>query len=153
MYLPPPPPILQISRVNANKADDLIEINRYLDHNIKYRLAFREFGTCLGVQCQSEQTSEKERAVDLKSFADAIITSWDPYMELTLGAPEMAADDLRPITRVMYASALIPGGEFFFLLLFFLSKLEAELMLMAMMLAFRNGYLGPEPQTTFDLEK
>lgn len=95
----------------THTSDDLFEINRYLDRNIKYRLAFREFGTCVGVKCHSEQTTEKERAVDLKIYADAIIDAWDPYMELTLSA-DLTPDDLRPITRVMYASALIPGGEF-----------------------------------------
>lgn len=90
--------------------DDLFEINRYLERSVKYRLAFREFGTCLGVQCQAEQSTEKDRAVDLKVYADAIIAAWDPAMELSL-APDLADDDLRPITRVMYATALIPGGE------------------------------------------
>lgn len=31
------------------------------------------------------------------------------------GDSDLLADDLRPITRVMYSSALIPGGEYFFL--------------------------------------
>lgn len=89
---------------------DLFEINRYLERNIKYRLAFREFGTALGIQCQSEQSTEKESAVDLKVHADSIITAWDPYMELTISSG-LTPDDLRPITRVMYATALIPGGK------------------------------------------
>ncbi|KAJ5625679.1 hypothetical protein N7510_001988 [Penicillium lagena] len=91
-------------------ADNLFEINRYLERNIKFRLAFREFGTCMGIQCQSLQTTEKDRAVDLKVYADAIIAAWDPYMELSISAG-LTPEDLRPITRVMYASALIPGGE------------------------------------------
>lgn len=101
-----------ISAIPANEVDDLFEINRYLERNVKYRLAFREFGTALGAQCQSHQSTEKDRAVDLKNYADAIITAWDPYMELTLGS-DLMHDDLRPITRVMYATALVPGGEFF----------------------------------------
>lgn len=109
-----PPPFLPspISAIPANEVDDLFEINRYLERNPKYRLAFREFGTALGAQCQSHQSTEKDRAVDLKNYADAIITAWDPYMELTLGS-DLMHDDLRPITRVMYATALVPGGEFF----------------------------------------
>lgn len=94
------------------RLDDLFEINRYLERNVKRRLAFREFGTCLGVQCQAEQSTEKDRAVDLKMYADAIITAWDPAMELTLES-DLQDDGLRPITRVMYATALIPGGEYF----------------------------------------
>lgn len=105
------PPSYPYSSV-ANRADDLFEINRYLERNIKYRLAFREFGTSLGAQCQSQQSTEKDRAVDLKHYADAIITAWDPYMELTMSS-DLTHDDLRPITRIMYATALMPGGEFY----------------------------------------
>ncbi|KAL1971153.1 hypothetical protein VTN77DRAFT_104 [Rasamsonia byssochlamydoides] len=103
---------------------ELFEMDRYLERNIKYRLAFREFGTCLGIGCHSEQTTEKERSVDLKSYADAILQCWEPYITLSISKEDakLTADDLRPITRVMYASALIPG-------------------------AFRMGYLGSEPRT------
>lgn len=89
--------------------DDLIETNKYLDRNIKFRLAFREYGTCLGCYCQSQQTTDKERAVDLKTWADTIITAWDPYIELSI-SEDLTPEDLRPITRVMYAAALTPGG-------------------------------------------
>ncbi|KAJ5587025.1 uncharacterized protein N7459_002790 [Penicillium hispanicum] len=90
--------------------DNLFEINQYLKRNIRFRLAFREFGTSVGAQCQSQQTTEKDRAVDLKTWSDAIIAAWDPYMELSI-TEGLTPEDLRPITRVMYASALIPGGE------------------------------------------
>jgi hypothetical protein len=73
-------------------------------------LAFREFGTCVGLQCQAEHTAEKERACDLKNWADAIIAEWDPYMKLSI-SEDLTPEDMRPITRVMYASALIPGGK------------------------------------------
>ncbi|KAJ5183513.1 hypothetical protein N7492_001129 [Penicillium capsulatum] len=97
---------------------NLFEINQYLLRNIKYRLAFREFGTCLGAQCQAEHSTEKERGVDLKAWSDSIVAAWDPYMELSI-SEGLTPEDLRPITRVMYASALIPG-------------------------AFCSGYFGPE---------
>ncbi|KAF7719286.1 Uncharacterized protein PECH_004778 [Penicillium ucsense] len=97
---------------------DLFEIQRYLERGIRSRLAFREFGTSLGLQCESEQSGDRERATDFKNWADAIIVAWDPYMELSAPAAVTPAD-LRPITRVMYASALIPG-------------------------AFCSGYFGPE---------
>ena len=64
----------------------------------------------MGIQCQALQTTEKDRAVDLKVYADAIIAAWDPYMNLSISDGQ-TPEDLRPITRVMYASALIPGGE------------------------------------------
>ncbi|KAL2826892.1 hypothetical protein BDW59DRAFT_160778 [Aspergillus cavernicola] len=96
---------------------ELFEIERYFERRPKYRLAFREFGTAMGMRCMAEQDSEKERSVDLKVYADRILAAWEPYMEGEGAAPE----DLRPITRVMYASAVIPG-------------------------AFQRGYLGPEPR-------
>lgn len=90
--------------------DNLFEINKYLERNIKFRLAFREFGTCLGIQCQAEVNTEKEGSVDMKCYSDGIIAAWDPYMELSI-SENLTPEDLRPITRVMYAAALIPGGE------------------------------------------
>jgi hypothetical protein len=89
---------------------NLFEINQYLERNIKFRLAFREFGTCMGIQCQAEVNTEKEGSVDMKCYSDAIIAAWDPYMELSI-SENSTPEDLRPITRVMYAAALIPGGE------------------------------------------
>ncbi|KAJ6102204.1 hypothetical protein N7486_004631 [Penicillium sp. IBT 16267x] len=91
---------------------NLFEIDQYLARSIKFRLAFREFGTCMGSQCQSQQTTDKERAVDLKTWSDAIIAAWDPYMELSIH-DKSTPKDLRPITRVMYASALDAGGMIF----------------------------------------
>jgi hypothetical protein len=92
--------------------DELFEVDRYLSRNIKYRLAFREFGTSLGIKCHSEKSSDKERAIDLKSYSDAVLSAWEPYMEISLSPREtsLTPEDLRPITRVMYSSALIPGG-------------------------------------------
>lgn len=99
-----------VQAVLMSRSDNLFEINQYLLRNIKYRLAFREFGTCLGAQCQAEHITEKERGVDLKTWSDSIIAAWDPYMELSI-SEGLTPEDLRPITRVMYASALIPGGK------------------------------------------
>lgn len=93
-----------------DSTDNLFEINRYLSRNIKYRLAFREFGICIGTQCQCKQMTDKERAVDFKTWADAIITEWDPYMEFTI-FEDLTPQGLRPITQVMYAAALTPGGK------------------------------------------
>lgn len=64
----------------------------------------------MGAQCQSEHMTEKEGSVDLKTWSDSIIAAWDPYMDLTI-SQGLTPDDLKPITRVMYASALIPGGK------------------------------------------
>jgi hypothetical protein len=65
---------------------------------MRYRLAFREFGTCLGIGCHGGDDR-------LGGWADEIVNSWEKHMSQTPG-------DLRPITQVMYAAAIIPGGEF-----------------------------------------
>jgi hypothetical protein len=107
---------------------ELFEVDHHLERSIRYRLAFREFGTCLGIRCysapESAATKRKERPIDLTSYAEAIIASWEPYMKLSMSEASdftSIADDLRPINRVMYATALVPG-------------------------AFKEGYLGPEPK-------
>ncbi|KAK4106136.1 hypothetical protein N658DRAFT_490739 [Parathielavia hyrcaniae] len=61
------------------------------------RLAFREFGTCLGLQCYGAQ-EETRRGVE------AVVNFWNRYIE------ESIDEDLRPISLVMYAAALIPGA-------------------------------------------
>ncbi|PWY95788.1 hypothetical protein BO94DRAFT_600495, partial [Aspergillus sclerotioniger CBS 115572] len=96
---------------------DLFEGERCLDRDVRLRLAFREFGAAMGIRCVAEQEAEKDRAVDLKVYADRIVDCWTPYM---MGEGEGEEDELRPITQVMYASALIPG-------------------------AFQRGFFGPEP--------
>ncbi|RDW93494.1 uncharacterized protein DSM5745_00816 [Aspergillus mulundensis] len=98
---------------------ELLEIRRYLDRGMKYRLAFREFGTALGLRCMAEQESEKERSGDLRAYGDQILEVWRSRMDGAIGK-DATPEDLRPITRVMYAAALIPG-------------------------AFQRGYFGPEP--------
>ena len=54
--------------------------------------------------------AKKECSEDLKGYSDAIIAAWDPYMKLSI-TDDLTPEDLRPITRVMYAAALIPGGK------------------------------------------
>lgn len=71
-----------------------------LDRTPKYRLAFREFGTCLGIKCFDGDRFLEKRVADVIKF-------WEAFMK------DVTADDLRPISMVMYAAALIPGGMFF----------------------------------------
>ena len=59
----------------------------------RYRLAFREFGTTLGVQCNPEaQSTWAERVVRLNKF-------WEPRVH----------DRDQDITPVMYCASLNPG--------------------------------------------
>lgn len=76
----------------------LFEKDDYLQLSMRYRLAFRDFGTCLGIGCYGGDHQ-------LQDWTAEIVTSWEKHISQTLG-------DLRPITQVMYAAALIPGGGF-----------------------------------------
>ncbi|EPQ52292.1 hypothetical protein GLOTRDRAFT_47697 [Gloeophyllum trabeum ATCC 11539] len=71
----------------------------YFDVPLRMRLAFREFGTCLGIRCHSADAS-------LESLAQKIATTWEKTVQ-----EEEEQDDLTPITCVMYVSAVVPGGK------------------------------------------
>jgi hypothetical protein len=100
---------------------DLAELfgMRYFDAPTRRRLAFREFGTCLGIRCGAElAASEKEREL-WERRADSITQQWESAGivpvpdETTRLTSHNSADHLMPITLVMYAAALIPGGEIY----------------------------------------
>ncbi|KAK2767518.1 hypothetical protein FQN54_003675 [Arachnomyces sp. PD_36] len=93
---------------------ELFDDERHLEQALEYRLAFREFGTCLGIKCYYREGDSRTEAEELLARAEDIINAWEKYIE------GKTPEDLRPITRVMYATALIPG-------------------------AFKSGYFGPEP--------
>jgi hypothetical protein len=99
-----------------------------LDRSPQYRLAFREFGTCLGIGCYGGDEHLQARAA-------AVVKFWEEYMQ------EVTADDLRPITLVMYAAALIPGGELIF---FHLRSFDVD-----HGIAFKKGFLGAEGDHSF----
>ncbi|KAI1082643.1 hypothetical protein F5B20DRAFT_532073 [Whalleya microplaca] len=68
------------------------------------RLAFREFGACLGIKCYFGDGEGDEESRDLLEGVDAILGVWEHKLE------EGYDVDLRPINLVMYAAALIPGA-------------------------------------------
>lgn len=79
----------------------------YFQRSIARRLAFREFGTALGVQCVdvSDQPS-------LVGLAESICSTWEASGMLDSESSHgysASMKELMPITQVMYASALIPG--------------------------------------------
>ncbi|KAI0598287.1 hypothetical protein F4775DRAFT_556149 [Biscogniauxia sp. FL1348] len=65
------------------------------------RLAFREFGACLGIECYG---AEEE---SLLAGVEEVLGVWEGRLTAEGGADD---DDLRPINLVMYAAALIPGA-------------------------------------------
>ena len=82
----------------------------YFDRNTKKRLAFREFGTALGMRCGSGGDYWERRAEQLTMTWDKAGLVLIP--ERGNAAGMNAEDDLLPITKTMYAAGLIPGGEF-----------------------------------------
>jgi hypothetical protein len=79
-------------------AGNLFEKDGYLQRSLRYRLAFRDFGACMGIGCHAGDDHLRDCAVE-------IVNSWEKHTSETPG-------DLRPITKVMYAAAIIPGGRF-----------------------------------------
>ncbi|KAI1784534.1 hypothetical protein LXA43DRAFT_1122544 [Ganoderma leucocontextum] len=90
----------------------LIEEQKYFDAPTRFRLAFREFGTCLGVRCHrstaaEDAAAEKEKAY-WDQFVEKVATTWAPSLEKQPPAVKLK---LQSITMVMYAAALVPGGK------------------------------------------
>ncbi|KAI0716809.1 hypothetical protein C8Q76DRAFT_692387 [Earliella scabrosa] len=87
---------------------------QYFDGPARFRLAFREFGTCLGIRSHlsllaragEDTEGEKERA-SLTALADKVIATWALSLD---GTPPLVPHGLRSITLVMYATAHIPGA-------------------------------------------
>lgn len=106
-------------------AGNLFEKDGYLQLSMWYRLAFRDFGACMGIGCYGGDDH-------LQDCAAEIVSSWEKHMSQTPG-------DLRPITKVMYAAALIPGGRF---------PLRRSITLAGIAdvsIAFKRDYITPEP--------
>ncbi|KAM5537581.1 hypothetical protein V8D89_008659 [Ganoderma adspersum] len=105
----------------------LIDEQKYFDAPTRFRLAFRELGTCLGVRVQCHRgrsastvtatgdlytaAEEKKVVVEGKAYWDRFLEkvemTWAPYLEKESPAVKLK---LQPITMVMYAAALVPGA-------------------------------------------
>ena len=78
----------------------------YFERSTSRRLAFREFGTALGVQSISLQDEPQ-----LASLSDTICAAWENAGLVPEPSEKQQGRmaELLPITAVMYATALIPG--------------------------------------------
>ncbi|KZO91092.1 hypothetical protein CALVIDRAFT_506161 [Calocera viscosa TUFC12733] len=74
----------------------------YFDSPSRHRLPFREFGTCLGIQCHD--------FAEWQDRARRLILFWEEHGKVPEPPPEHISDKLTPITCVMYAAALYPGA-------------------------------------------
>jgi hypothetical protein len=93
---------------------DLAELfeEGYFDMPMKRRLAFRECGTCLGIGAATEGEDWSERREKITQAWEETGVVPDPDLERDGAAGSNAMADLQPITLVMYAAALNPGGKF-----------------------------------------
>ncbi|KAI0866558.1 hypothetical protein F4860DRAFT_508953 [Xylaria cubensis] len=66
-----------------------------------HRLAFREFGACLGIKCYEK---------GLEPLREGVKTVLDIWKGKMTEDEAYEDEDLRPINLVMYAAALIPGA-------------------------------------------
>ncbi|UKZ46011.1 hypothetical protein TrVGV298_000208 [Trichoderma virens] len=81
------------------KAEELLDgSSAMMQRSASRRLAFREFGTCVGVTCCDASEALQDRVEDLLAF-------WEKHMDSSDGD-----DDLKPISRVMYATGLVVGA-------------------------------------------
>lgn len=74
----------------------------YLEVPIAQRLAFREFGTCLGISVYPTH--------DLQPVASQIIAAWKEASRVPIPTRIPELESLEPIDLVMYATATCPGA-------------------------------------------
>lgn len=102
-------PTQHLSRVidcNLHKTAHVLNQQRYTYASLKHRLAFREFGALLGIECSDQDKY-------LESRVDPITDMWENWLRengATIGG-RVVERDLEPITEVMYVAVLLPHGE------------------------------------------
>ncbi|CAD0057644.1 unnamed protein product [Aureobasidium pullulans] len=80
----------------------LFHESHYLDLPTAQRLAFREFGTCLGIRVHP--------IAELEPVAKHIITDWEGASRVPIPKKNVEMESLEPMDLVMYAAALCPGA-------------------------------------------
>ncbi|EXJ80579.1 hypothetical protein A1O1_08725 [Capronia coronata CBS 617.96] len=84
----------------------------YFEEPISRRLAFREFGTALGVRAALPRLGDEDTAnTELQALPDLICKTWEDDGLVPVPTKQLQGRmaELMPITAVMYASALVPG--------------------------------------------
>lgn len=115
----------RLGEEGVRKAEAMLGPKGVMALDPSHRLAFREFGTCVGVQCYGANEG-------LAAEVDGVVDFWQKYLQ------ESTDEDLRPISLVMYAAALIPGGTLWSTSPFSSSH---AWVLLTHKTAFKNGYL------------
>ena len=99
-----------------------------------HRAAFREFGGVMGLKCYKEF----DEGDYWKHWVDKVLSQWRRAGVIPIPSGRLAqlprVKKLGPITGVMFAAALIPGGEI-------LSQTKRRRMMVLTEVAFRNGWV------------
>lgn len=98
----------------AHCLDQLVR-SGYFNPKIKspsQRLAFREFGTALGVQCLLSGEDQATSGSELGELPKSICKTWEEVglVPVPTNRQEGRMAELMPITAVMYAAAVLPGS-------------------------------------------
>ncbi|KIW47809.1 uncharacterized protein PV06_00471 [Exophiala oligosperma] len=109
------------SQLQYRTLQNLIKIANtgYFDRPLESRLAFREFGTALGVHAalplldkmRDSEGSKFSVESKLRTLPDQICEAWEDFGLVPVLDKDVSQrlTELMPITAVMYATALIPG--------------------------------------------
>ncbi|KAL5350689.1 hypothetical protein ACLOAV_004258 [Pseudogymnoascus australis] len=81
---------------NHNMLEEIFGDEKYKTRAVPHRLAFREFGALMGAKCYTDDAN-------VVALVDSVIEVWGDFIDST-------AEELKPITMVMYGAALIPTG-------------------------------------------
>lgn len=90
----------------ATEALKQLELHGEFDNAIGYRLAFREFGTVMGVKCHDEFASQQYWR---PRWINKVLFAWKAVGVVPTPKPRLKTT-LIPITEVMYCAALVPGA-------------------------------------------
>ncbi|GLB43499.1 hypothetical protein LshimejAT787_1400110 [Lyophyllum shimeji] len=83
-----------------------LEIQGEFENAVGFRLAFREFGTVMGVKCHDEFASQPFWG---RRWINKVLYSWKVIGVVPTPKPRIRTS-LIPITEVMYSAALLPGA-------------------------------------------
>ncbi|KEF60936.1 uncharacterized protein A1O9_02500 [Exophiala aquamarina CBS 119918] len=105
---------LTLQQSAASCLDQLVR-SGYFDAKAKspgQRLAFREFGTALGVRCLLSTDSQAPPGSELGELPQRICKTWEEVglVPVPTSQQKETMAELMPITAVMYAAALFPGS-------------------------------------------
>lgn len=97
---------------HADGASENLDEDHELDLGIGHRLAFREFGSIMGIKCYDLRNQDY-----WKFWIQKVMNTWRKAGQVPTPTGEMVTlpklQKLAPITLVMFCAAVEPGGGLF----------------------------------------